>query len=147
MRMRFATISVVPFAVVMTLRSILSGQEAPKSVLDGVYTHQQADRGKTAYVDACASCHGEQLAGGETAPALTNTEFATNWDGLTVGDLFERVQKSMPQNAPASLSGQQYADIIAYILSANKFPAGVTELPTDSASLKMIKYELKKSGE
>ena len=30
----------------------------------------------------------------------------------------------MPQNAPGSLSGQQNADILAFMFSANKFPAG-----------------------
>ena len=66
------------------------------------------------------------------------------WDGLTIGDLFERVRISMPQNAPGSLSGQQNADILAFMFSSNKFPAGQTELPKEAGILKQIKFEVKK---
>ena len=58
------------------------------------------------------------------APGLAGGEFISGWDGLTVGDLFERIRISMPQNAPGSLSGQQNADILAFMFSVNKFPAG-----------------------
>ena len=58
------------------------------------------------------------------APPLASGDFLSGWDGLTVGDLFERIRISMPQNAPGSLSGQQNADILAFMLSANKFPTG-----------------------
>ena len=56
------------------------------------------------------------------APPLAGGEFMAGWDGLTIGDLFERIRISMPQNAPGSLSGQQNADILAFMFSANKFP-------------------------
>ena len=58
------------------------------------------------------------------APPLAGGEFMAGWDGLTIGDLFERIRISMPQNAPGSLSGQQNADILAFMFSANKFPGG-----------------------
>jgi hypothetical protein len=84
------------------------------------------------------------MTGGEMAPPLSGGEFLANWDGLTVGDLFERIRISMPQNAPGSLSGQQNADILSFILSAAKFPTGATELPKESGILKTIKLEVKK---
>ena len=59
-----------------------------------------------------------------------------NWSGLTVGDLFERIRLSMPEGRPGTLSRQQNADILAYMLSVNQFPAGKTELqriPTGSS--------------
>ena len=111
---------------------------------DGVYTQAQADRGKTAYGEQCASCHGAELSGGEMAPPLAGGEFTSGWDGLTVGDLFERIRVSMPQNAPGSLSGQQNADILAFMFSANKFPAGAAEMPKEAGILKQIKFEVKK---
>jgi len=86
------------------------------------------------------------MTGGEMAPALAGGEFMAGWDGLTVGDLFERIRISMPQNSPGSLSGAQNADILAFVLASNKFPAGQTELAKDAMILKTIKFESKKSG-
>lgn len=114
------------------------------SVWDGVYTEEQATRGGPLYSQYCASCHGPELMGGEMAPPLASGDFLSGWDGLTVGDLFERIRISMPQNAPGSLSGQQNADILAFMFSANKFPAGQTELSNSAMMLKAIKFEAKK---
>lgn len=129
----------------MVLGSTLRAQPT-KSVWDGVYTEEQAARGKQGYADQCASCHGPELTGGEMAPALAGGEFLAGWDGLTMGDLFERIRISMPQNAPGSLSGAQNADILAFMLASNKFPAGSTELAKDAMVLKSIKFEARKSG-
>jgi quinoprotein glucose dehydrogenase len=130
---------------VLALQSTVKAQPT-KSVWDGVYTEEQANRGKQGYSDQCASCHGPELTGGEMAPALAGGEFMAGWDGLTIGDLFERIRISMPQNAPGSLSGQQNSDILAFLLASNKFPAGSTELAKDGMILKTIKFETKKSG-
>ncbi len=78
------------------------------------------------------------------APGLAGGEFLAGWDGLTLGDLFERIRISMPQNAPGSLSGQVNADILAFVLASNKFPAGEAELPKEAMILKTIKFEAKK---
>jgi hypothetical protein len=64
-----------------------------------------------------------------------------NWNGLTVGDLFERIRVSMPEGRPGTLSRQQDADILAYILTGNQFPAGKTELNKETELLKQIKFE------
>jgi S-disulfanyl-L-cysteine oxidoreductase SoxD len=138
--------ALAPFATVLALQSTVRAQPT-QSVWDGVYTQAQADRGKDLYSTQCASCHGPELTGGEMAPALTGGEFVSNWDGLTVGDLFERIRISMPQNSPGSLSGQQNADILSFVLSQNKFPVGTTELPKEAMILKAIKFEVKKSGQ
>jgi mono/diheme cytochrome c family protein len=139
MRLKFAAIALIPLATVFVL-----AQE--KSVWDGIYTDEQANRGKQLYSDACASCHGPELTGGEMAPPLVGGDFTADWNGLTVGDLFERIRISMPQNAPGSLSGAQNADVLAFVLQVNKFPAGTTELGKDAMMLKAIKFETKKSG-
>jgi mono/diheme cytochrome c family protein len=145
MKVKFAVVALIPLATILVLRAApVRAQE--KSVWDGIYTQEQADRGKQLYADTCASCHGPELTGGEMAPALVGGDFSADWNGLTVGDLFERIRISMPQNAPGSLSGQQNADVLAFILSANKFPVGTTELPKESMILKTIKYEPKKAG-
>jgi len=145
MKLHVIAAIIVPVATLAVLQSTVRAQPT-KSVWDGVYTEEQANRGKQGYAEQCASCHGPELTGGEMAPALSGGEFMAGWDGLTVGDLFERIRISMPQNSPGSLSGAQNADILAFMLAANKFPAGQTELAKDAMILKTIKFEAKKSG-
>ena len=75
------------------------------------------------------------------APALSGGSFNANWNGLTLGDLFERVRISMPQNSPGSLSRQAYVDILAFMLRSGSFPEGQTELPRETELLKQITFE------
>jgi len=131
-------------AAVLMLNSSVHAQPPTKSIWDGIYTEEQSTRGQGLYSQECASCHGGELTGGEMAPPLAGGEFLAGWDGLTVGDLFERVRISMPQNNPGSLSGQQNADILAFMFKASKFPTGTTELAKEAGILKQIKFEVKK---
>ena len=116
------------------------GAQVAKNQWEGVYTQDQATRGEALYAQSCASCHGPDLAGGEMAPGLTGGEFSSNWNDLSIGDLFDRIRISMPQNAPGSLSRQQNADILAFMLLKASVPAGTTELPTQSEVLSTIKF-------
>jgi mono/diheme cytochrome c family protein len=109
-------------------------------VWDGVYTEAQAVRGEKASGAQCASCHGQTLTGAEAAPALTGDVFNANWEGVPLGDLFERIRVSMPLDAPGTLSRQQTADVIAYMLKVGKFPAGGAELPTEAAALAQVTF-------
>jgi mono/diheme cytochrome c family protein len=120
---------------------VLYAQQPARSVRDGVYTEEQAKRGEVVYNQACAKCHGDQLSGGESAPPLAGGDFQSNWNGLTVGDLFERIRISMPADRISSLTNAQNADVIAHILRANQFPAGKAELERQSDVLKQIKFE------
>ena len=144
MNVKFATVALAPLATILVLYSTVHAQPPTKSVWEGVYSDEQANRGKALYAQECASCHGSELTGGEMAPPLAGGEFLAGWDGLTIGDLLERFRISMPQNAPGSLSGQQNADILAYVLSVSKFPAGAAEMPKEAGILKQIKLEVKK---
>lgn len=112
-----------------------------RSVWDGAYTEEQAKRGEALYQKECKACHGVALGGGESSPPLTGGAFLSNWNGLTLGDLFERIRKTMPQNAVGKLNRQQNADVLAFLLSANKFPAGKTELSRQMEFLKEIRFE------
>jgi cytochrome c len=118
--------------------------QTTRSVWDGVYTDEQAKRGSAIYSKECAACHGTELTGGESAPALVGDAFLSNWNGTTVGDLFERIRKSMPQDDPGRLSRQQNADILAFMLNANRFPVGKAELDRETEVLKLIKIEASK---
>jgi mono/diheme cytochrome c family protein len=115
-----------------------------RSVWDGVYTKEQAHRGQDSYRENCAKCHGENLAGGEAGPTLTGDEFLRTWNGKTAGDLFALIRKTMPSEDPGSLSTREYSDIVAFIFSANDFPAGAKELDRDSSALKEIRIEAKR---
>jgi quinoprotein glucose dehydrogenase len=122
----------------------LRAQDATGSVWDGIYTQAQADRGRAAYNSSCASCHGDQLNGGEIAPALAGGEFLSNWNGLTVGQLFDRTRTGMPPGAPGKVPRDAKLDIIAYTLSFNRFPAGDKELPSQTAMLNTIRIDAEK---
>jgi S-disulfanyl-L-cysteine oxidoreductase SoxD len=122
----------------------LTAQPSERSVWDGVYTAEQSKRGETLYANNCASCHGSALGGGESAPPLSGGEFFANWSGLTLGDLFDRIRVSMPADRPGKLTREQNADILAFILNVNQFPAGTTELDHRSEVLKQIKFEAEK---
>ena len=120
----------------------LRAQNAPsRSVWDGVYTQEQSRRGEALYGGECAKCHGTDLGGADEVPALSGGGFLSNWDGLTVGDLSERVRISMPPNKQGRLSRQQIVDILSYVLSVNSFPAGKTDLDPRTEQLKQIRIE------
>jgi cytochrome c len=126
-------------AITLSVAAITA--QASRSVWDGVYTSEQAQRGEALYTRQCARCHGAQLTGGEAAPPLAGGDFLSNWNGLTVGDLFERIRISMPADRPGQLARQQNADILAHILLANQFPAGKSELEQQTEVLKQIRIE------
>jgi S-disulfanyl-L-cysteine oxidoreductase SoxD len=124
--------------------SVGKAQAPSRSVWEGVYTNDQAKRGQQLYAQHCGSCHGDTLGGGESAPALAGAEFLSNWNGLTVGDLFDRMRTSMPQDKPGKLSREQNADILAHMFRANEFPAGSVELNRNSEMLKQIRIDAMK---
>lgn len=111
---------------------------AERTVWDGVYTDEQAQRGRSAYVADCASCHAEDLRGSSTAPSLVEESFAFQWDNTSVGELFVRIRTLMPSDRPNSLTPQRYRDIVAYILQANKYPAGEKEIDTELDALNQV---------
>jgi mono/diheme cytochrome c family protein len=110
-----------------------------RTVWDGVYTEGQATRGETAYLQECASCHGPGLEGGDMTPPLLGGTFTSNWNDLTAGDLFERIRLTMPLDRPGKLTRQQNADVIAFVMKANSWPGGTSELPADAAALKQVR--------
>jgi len=130
-------------AACLLFAALLTAQTT-RSVWDGVYSADQASRGHDVYAKECASCHGDELTGGESAPPLAGDAFLSDWIGQTVGDLFERTRQSMPANNPGKLSRAQNADVIAYLLQANRFPAGKQDLDKETEALKQILIEEKK---
>lgn len=105
-------------------------QHSARSSADGVYTRKQAALGKKTFQQECSSCHsGSQFRG---------TVFTRRWEGSTADDLFEFIRTSMPFNTPGSLSGPQYASIVAHFFDLNDFPSGEQELDSTREFLKRI---------
>jgi S-disulfanyl-L-cysteine oxidoreductase SoxD len=120
---------------------LLSAQEPSRSVRDGVYTGAQAARGAEGFAQYCAACHGASLGGVGEAPGLIGGQFISDFDGLTVGELFDRIRTTMPMTAPGSLKREQYAEILAFVLRSNGFPAGQKDLDYRSEYLTDIRFQ------
>jgi mono/diheme cytochrome c family protein len=121
--------------------------EQETTTWSGVYTEAQAKSGAESYSKNCSECHLDDMAGDGFAPPLKGPEFMNNWNALSVGDLFERIRVSMPPSNPNAVTAKEKADITAHILKAAGFPAGTTELASQTEPLKTIKFEATKPGE
>jgi glucose/arabinose dehydrogenase len=84
----------------------------------------QATRGKAAYSELCANCHGADLKGGSEAPGLTGPAFLAKWKARAVGELQEKIRSSMPPDRPGTMSRDQVADVVAFLAAASGLPAG-----------------------
>ena len=114
------------FAAALT---VTVGAQATRSTNEGVYSAEQATKGEAVYKENCAACHGDNLEGSGPMPPLAGKDFLSNWQGKTVGALFEKTQTSMPATAPGTLTPDQASHLMAYLLSVGKYPAGATALP------------------
>jgi mono/diheme cytochrome c family protein len=109
------------------------------TIWSGVYTEAQAYRGEKVADTTCIGCHGPKLDGGDSGPRLVGDEFLAGWSSQSVGELFSWMQEAMPAEAPGTLSKDETAAVLAYILQLNKIPAGKLDLPTDRAALDRIR--------
>jgi mono/diheme cytochrome c family protein len=128
----------LPMLMAVGMAGAAVAQDGGRSVWQGIYTGEQADRGAGIYAQRCGACHGAALNGTGEAPPLVGGEFVSHWDTLTVGDLYDRVRTTMPQNDPMSMTREEYADVLAYMLKNNGFPAGTRELDKRSEVLATI---------
>lgn len=116
---------------------LLQAQSAPAAG-DGIYSADQAHRGEDLYKKQCTACHGDALDGAGPYPPLSGDDFLSKYGGQPALPVYDMIQKLMPATAPGTLTRPQAADLLAYILSFNKFPAGKTDLPSDEDSLKKL---------
>lgn len=110
------------------------------TIWSGVFSASQARRGMLEYARSCEHCHGPSLTGNPTdeVPSLVADAFMFHWRGRTVQDLYTRLSKSMPSDAPGSLDSGAYVDLVAYVLEANGFPPGQQDLSRDRLSALVI---------
>ena len=106
---------------------LLAAAAAGAATPPALYTQAQATAGAAVYATSCAMCHGADLKG-QAGPALLGQAFAAPGNKYTVGSVFTEIAQQMPVSAPSSLTHEQYADIMAYILSKNGYPAGTVAL-------------------
>lgn len=115
-----------------------------KTTWDSVYSAPQAGRGETAYAKTCARCHGAALGGGDEATPLAGSSFLGNWNGQAVSDLQKRIIETMPSDTVGIYDRKLVTDVIAFMLRANGFPAGVADLAVEPDSLKTITISTEK---
>jgi len=120
------------------------GAQATRSANEGVFTADQATKGDAVYKEQCAACHGDNLEGSGPMPPLAGKDFLSNWQGKTVGDLFEKTSTSMPATAPGTLTPEQTSNLMAYLLSQGKYPAGAAALSEKMDDLKKIAIDAPK---
>ena len=150
MRNVFESQWLAKWSVVMSLAAVfvgsglsVAGLAQPttddRTVWQGVYGADQAERGRQQYVGSCAGCHKEDLAGDGVTPGLADEAFIEHWDKETVEDLFKRIKATMPADRPGSLADADYLDVVAFLLKENGFPSGPSELRREvDASLRNI---------
>jgi mono/diheme cytochrome c family protein len=137
MRIPFAAL--VLFTVACAVSIGASQQAGPmRTVLDGVYTSAQAERGLTAYTEYCSRCHRDNLRGNPEALGLTGTRFIEAWREDTLFSLFDHMATRMPREPLTTLPTPVYLDILAFILQFNGYPAGAQELTVEQ--LKAVRF-------
>ena len=118
---------------------LLAAATASRSIWDGVYSRDQVARGKKSYGIECADCHGDQLEGdGKKSPPLKGEEFFKAWTNKSVHKLIDQTWRTMPPEDPRTLSKELCADVTAYILAENGYPAGQADLKHNAADLRQI---------
>ena len=104
-------------------------------------------QGATLYQQQCLLCHGPDGLGG-SAEALAGAEMqlTSEWPEKTIGSywpyattLFDFIRRSMPMNAPGSLSNNEVYALTAYLLFLNDLIIADTVL--DKMSLMRIQMD------
>ena len=130
-------------AVVCGVTFLAHAQDAAPTVsaMTGVYTQAQADEGVKVYHASCdEGCHLYRLEGYGKAKTLKGDAFKQDWRGKTFAEFFQYISSKMPQDFPATLTPEEYVNVMAYVLSQNGFPAGAKPLTNDPTALAGIVF-------
>lgn len=137
----------VALLVAAGVAAAAEGETAGTSIWDGVFTVEQARRGRLAYTGPCDRCHGYKLDGASDdpdmlpAPPVAGSKFLREWNGRSLAALVEYLRTTMPKNNPGYLSNEEIADIVAYMLSVSRVPAGDENLQPSIEALGTILIE------
>ena len=124
------TVAVLIISGFVASIAVTVAAQATRSVNEGVYTADQAKRGEALYKEQCSACHGDNLEGSGPMSQLAGKDFLANWTGKSLGDLYEKTQTTMPATAPGTLTPEQAADVVSYLLSKDNYPSST--LPSKS---------------
>jgi cytochrome c len=133
-------LAVLVLAAVLAIGSAAAAQLG-RGASQGIYSAAQAARGRDAYAERCAVCHGANLAGLDVNPPLAGPRFLSNWSGQDVNALAARIRTSMPPDQPGTVSLAQSVELIAFLLQENRFPAGAGDLPASPSALRAIQFD------
>jgi len=132
-------------AEVTAIRATLDPALPVLSIWDGIYTQEQADKGRAVFNSPCGLCHGSRLNGApddqdmRPAPPLARANFLRVWDGRSLGMLYSYSRMTMPQSNPGFLPDEDYLAIIAHMLATTGVPPGDTPLSMEIKDLGRIR--------
>jgi mono/diheme cytochrome c family protein len=127
-----------------SVRAAAQQGSADRKVWDGVFTTEQAARGKPRFEASCSRCHNNELVGSERGPALKGNGFLSKYENDSLAALFTLIRDTMPRDGGAGVvSDEVKIDILSYILERNEIPAGKEELKLDQSALEGIKIAKK----
>jgi len=145
MQMRFLAMAAAG-AFLFGATGVLRAQDDARSIWSGVYSADQADRGKAIYLETCAGCHGAGLLGNDEVTPLKGPHFMSDWDSQSVADLVARIHNTMPLDNPGSVSNVSATDLVAYLLQSNDIPAGSVELSANPGFQAQIRISMVNPG-
>ena len=126
---------ILAFLIVSGAASTARAQEA--RIWTGIFSNEQAERGKADFAQSCTRCHGQDLAG-LTAPSLNGNRFITAWENENLYKLFVKIRDTMPPNFGTILTDEAKLDVLTFLLRTNGYPAGTEELKVDAETLENI---------
>jgi mono/diheme cytochrome c family protein len=104
------------------------------------YTAAQAEHGRALYQQHCASCHGNRLNDGQFGTPLKGSYFRSHWRDRTAAELLAFAVTQMPPAQPRSLTEQEHADVLAFLLQANGVAAGEVAFSRETLRLEAIVF-------
>ncbi|MEP6617753.1 MAG: cytochrome c [bacterium] len=105
------------------------------SVADPQFTKVQAQSGAEVYGKVCARCHAMTQWSGGT--------FSAGWQDRRLSSFYDLVSTTMPQDAPGTLTPDQYVNVTAYVLELAGFPSGPVALRGDTSMLRHARLAIK----
>ena len=104
----------------------------------GSHTQAQATSGEQVFDENCSACHSTR--------EFYGSEFQYSWGSRNARSFFRLVSRTMPDDAPGSLTEEQYVDVLAYILDLNGYPAGTTPLTADQEAMRALRLDAHVGG-
>jgi len=87
---------------------------------EALFSATRLDEGRRLYTEQqCAVCHGDNLRGSQSAPALADPGFRQAWQGRSLAELFDCLKATMPPGRGGALPDADYVRLLGVIVDAN----------------------------